>query len=310
MIEKPLALPRTDVKKIRFQRMATGLQIARNQNKPMYFMTLTTAKQRVQRKHFLPDGTHEYIDRTIKESFAILRKRVERAKNKRQKRKKSDGFNGFKFNRYYCLRTSEGNSVLHIVYWGRYIPQKWLSYQWEQIHGAFKVDVQRCKTKHKQVNGLVGYLLQKYLQDQPIERMSYGWKWAWLGFCKSWKKVKETYGKLRKTPYFAGIKPLRSRYIYPAANVNANYQKNHFQGFHNSNHSQSVQAWQKILWLPPPTTRQVKLSGAKSLKWWEPDIPNKRKPGKTDYRRIYTTIGEYANHLLYLKSPLNVKSIW
>ena len=103
----------------RFQRLLTGLQIAQNQEAFMRFMTLTT-------------GTT--AKRAIKKSFDVLRKRIARATFDR------DGFWGFRFNRYYCLRTSEGNGVLHVVFWGRFIPWKWLQEQWIDIHGARGVD--------------------------------------------------------------------------------------------------------------------------------------------------------------------------
>lgn len=207
-----------------YHRLITGLQIGQNQHKFMRFLTLTTA-------------THS--PRSVKKSFDILRKRIERAEPFYTKGKKKgqfkDGFQGFRFNKYFCLRTSEGNGVLHIVYHGNYIPQSWLSRTWEQIHGAFIVNIKMVYTKRKKVNGLVNYLITNYLQKQPIERMSYGWRWAWLGFCKSWIKTKQTYNAMRATG-----KP----------------QKRFWHNYHNH----SIDVWQQILWAPPPTTRQLKIS--------------------------------------------------
>jgi hypothetical protein len=169
-----------------FHRLHTGLQIASYRNQPMRFLTLTT------------DPKNRKVDRngkirSPKDSFDILRQKIERAKIEK------DGFQGFKLNKYYCLRTSEGYGVLHIIFWGgRFIPFKWLQDTWLKIHGAKQVNIKFVDNLKRTINGLVGYLLDRYLLNQPIQRMSYGWGWAWLGFCKSWNKVKETYCMMRK----------------------------------------------------------------------------------------------------------------
>lgn len=208
----------------------------------MRFMTLTTARR---------------MKRTIEQSFDVLKMRILRATVKK------DGFLGFKFNRYFKLRTSEGYGVLHIIYWGRFIPQRWLSKNWDDIHGAKIVDIRKCYSRRRKVNGLVGYLLSRYLQRQPIERMSYGWKWAWLGFCKSWRKFKEIYGQMRKTT----VSSMRLLNTYKIRLIthwnNGFYRKTvfiapklNFQGLFSN---QSVRAWQTLLWQPLSTTRMTKI---------------------------------------------------
>lgn len=254
----------------------------------MRFMTLTSPKN---------------PKRNIKKSLDILKKRIARANVKK------DGFVGFKFNRYFCLRTLEGNGVLHIVYWGRYIPQEWLSRMWNDIHGAFRVDIRACFTKRRRVDGLVGYLLTNYLNQQPIERMSYGWKWAWRGFCKGWTKVKQTYGMLRR-----GTGEFRTTWnIYPRANKDANYNQNNTISFKTKYHNQSVEAWYCTLWDCPATSRQTKLFGGKSLKWQLPELKNVVKKSKVQKGKAVEikTIGDYANRLLNMKSKLFIKQeVW
>lgn len=203
-----------------FHRMNTGLQLARNLRAYMRFMTLTSATTQ---KH------------KLMRSFEILKKRIHRATYQK------DHFHGFKFNRYYCLKTLEGNGVLHVIFWGRFIPQRWLSKTWKQIHGAYRADIRACHTKNRNVKGLVGYLLTQYLSDQPIERMSYGWKWAWLGFCKSWKTVKEAYSVMRKSG--SGIFAQKIVHSF----------KTGFSSHH-------VEAWLSTLWAPPSTSYQTRLS--------------------------------------------------
>lgn len=209
-----------------FQRLATGLQIARNGEAFMRFMTLTSPNE---------------PKRPIMRSFEILRKRISRADFVDKKGNPKDNFKGFKFNRYYCLRTAEGNGVLHIIFWGKFIPQNWLSRQWLDIHGAHRADIRACYTTKRSVNGLVGYLLQKYLSDQKIERMSYGWRWAWLGFCRSWKNVKNTYGILRRGSVDSS--PTTKWISFKIRYRNA-----------------SVGAWRCTLWEPPIGSRQIKIT--------------------------------------------------
>lgn len=207
-----------------YQRMATGLQIARNQEADMYFMSLTTSEHRIMKRN----GEI----RTLTESFQLLRQRIKWATIRKCR------FEGFRFNRYYCLKTEEGNGVLHIIFWGHYIPIDWLRCTWEQIHGAFEVGIEQITKKRKGVSGLVGYLLDRYLINQKaIMRMSYGWKWAWLGFCNSWKHTKREYGQLR-----AGY---------------GEFKRNiRFEGRY---HFRAVEAWRCTLWQPLPTTRKVRL---------------------------------------------------
>lgn len=232
--EKKQIIERKDKRGRIFHRLISGLQIAQNQVKLMRFITLTSGKD---------------IPRPIKESFDILRKRIERAEFIK------DGFDGFKFNRYFCLRTKEGpNGVLHIIYWGGgYIPQKWLSWNWEQIHWAYKADIRACWTKRRKVNGLVGYLLPYLTERQPVERMSYGWKWAWLGFCKSWKHVKQSVslmraqGSMKTVPRWVTLTKIRSTETYEIPLIQG---KDRYR-------NGSKEYWFSLSHNPPPTTRKT-----------------------------------------------------
>lgn len=205
----------------------------------MRFMTLTTSKEKRYSRH--KTGTDdngkpiwELKERSVKDSFDILRQRIRRATVEKE------GFTGFRLNKYYCLRTSEGNGVLHIIFWGGlYIPQNWLSQTWYKIHGAFKADIRFVHNITKTVNGLVGYLLDRYLVNQPIERMSYGWGWAWLGFCKSWEHIKWEYKSLRRgTGSLTGLKGA------------VKWEEGH-------SCRQALPFWKKVLWQPPITSRKT-----------------------------------------------------
>jgi hypothetical protein len=107
LTKKELRLSRAE--KRRYHRLISGLNVGAAQNERMRFMSLTTAVG---------------VKRDVNKSFDALKKRIQRATYKK------DGYRGFRFNRYFKLKTEEGNGVLHIVYRGRYIPQEWLSKTW------------------------------------------------------------------------------------------------------------------------------------------------------------------------------------
>jgi hypothetical protein len=226
--------------------MLTGLQIARNGNREMRFMTLTTSNNRVKNRN---GKTRE-----LRDSFQILRQRIKRAT------KEKDSFQGFNLNKYYCIRTSEGNGVLHIIFWGgNYIPHKWLKANWQEIHGAFIVDIRFVHNLKHTVQRLVGYLLDRYLLNQPIERMSYGWGWAWLGFCKSWKHIKDTHGMLKR-----GTGNLKMQHITGKI-INADNWKEYIVPFRDKiDCKQPVPVWKCLLWCHPVTSRQIKFYYPKS----------------------------------------------
>jgi hypothetical protein len=96
--------------------------------------------------------------------------------------------------KYWKIRTNEGNGVLHIVFRGRYIPQRWLSEQWADIHKSPIVDIRSLHETKKGLAGIVFYLVGNYLSKQSFERMSWGYSWVFPAFVRSWKSLLETYG--------------------------------------------------------------------------------------------------------------------
>ena len=156
-----------------YQRLTSGLTMGDRQGSFMRFMTLTTASG---------------VKKDINRSFERLKKRIMRASWEK------DGFSGFKCNKYFKVKTAEGNGVLHTVLMGNYIPQAWLSKTWAEIHGSPIVDIRALRVGRKGVKGIANYLVSNYLVKQPILRMSYGWKWLWLGAVRSWKNIIKTYG--------------------------------------------------------------------------------------------------------------------
>jgi len=110
----------------------------------------------------------------INASWQVLRKRIVRKWSVKME--------------YWKLRTSEGNGVLHIIYSGPYIPQRWLSRNWSEIHNSPIVYIQKMRFKRKR---LVNYLMKHYLPAHDhgglYTRMSWSWGWVFRGFCGAWK---------------------------------------------------------------------------------------------------------------------------
>jgi len=96
--------------------------------------------------------------------------------------------------KYWKIRTNEGNGVLHIIFRGKYIPQKWLSEQWAEIHKSRIVDIRSLRETKKGLRGIAFYLVGDYLAKQSFERMSWGYSWVFPGFVGCWKRIVEKYG--------------------------------------------------------------------------------------------------------------------
>jgi hypothetical protein len=83
---------------------------------------------------------------------------------------------------------------LHIIFRGKYIPQKWLSKQWAEIHKSPVVDIRSLYETKKGLTGITFYLIGNYLAKQSFERMSWGYSWIFPAFVSSWKCLVEKYG--------------------------------------------------------------------------------------------------------------------
>jgi hypothetical protein len=149
-----------------FQRLMSGLTVGKNRRERLRFMTLTSSPQS--------------RGRNLNADFRALKMRILRK---------------FRFKmKYWKIRTNEGNGVLHIVFRGKYIPQKWLSEQWDDIHKSPIVDIRSLRETRKGLTGIVFYLVSNYLSKQSFERMSWGYNWVFPAFVRSWKRLIEKYG--------------------------------------------------------------------------------------------------------------------
>lgn len=205
----------------RYQVLISGLTTGTYAGERFTLMTLTSP----------PDPK-----RPLNDDFRVLKNRIERAKfhkiYKNGRKKIKDAFHGFRFNRYFKLHTIEGNGVLHILFRGRYIPKFWLIRNWAQIRGAPVVNIKEYKATRKGIKDLSHYLITQYFSDQPVIRMSYGWKWVFHGFRKAWKNI---------TMIFC-----------------LDYNR-HAKG----QFSNVLKVWDDLMKNPKPTTRQTKLHKGK-----------------------------------------------
>lgn len=108
-------------------------------------------------------------------SYALLNRHFETLK-KRIRRK----FGRFE---YVKVRTNEGYGVLHILYRGSFISQKWLSYAWADIHFASIVWISKVRGSVKRI---ARYVVGQYVAGQSFLRMSCSWGWVCRGFSRRW----------------------------------------------------------------------------------------------------------------------------
>jgi hypothetical protein len=137
-----------------FQRLMSGLIVGKSRNERLRFMTLTTSDE----------AKNLGFDRKLNEHFRVLKMRILRKYYFKMK--------------CWKIRTNEGNGVLHIVYRGKFIPQKWLSAHWSVIHKSPIVDIRKLYETSRGLKGLCFYLVGNYLSKQSFERMS----WDTAGF--------------------------------------------------------------------------------------------------------------------------------
>jgi len=149
-----------------FQRLMSGLTVGRSRRERLRFMTLTSSP--------------EAKGRNLNADFRALKMRILRKYHFKMK--------------YWKIRTNEGNGVLHIVFRGKFIPQRWLSEQWADIHRSPVVDIRSLYETRKGLTGIVFYLVGDYLAKQSFERMSWGYSWVFPAFVSYWRRIVEKYG--------------------------------------------------------------------------------------------------------------------
>ena len=176
----------TKQEKRAYQRIKSGLE--KHHGERLRFLTLTSAPE---------------MKRPINDAWRVLKERIRRLTPARLIR---DGYiepsdmrryypnkrlkERLRFD-YYKVRTTEGVSgVIHVLYFGDYIPQKWLSDAWREITGsAYVVDIRACKDEVKDVDNLARYCVAQYVASQEGgKRFSWSWGWVFKGFVAVWRQ--------------------------------------------------------------------------------------------------------------------------
>lgn len=105
---------------------------------------------------------------------------------------------------YIKIKTSEGGSgVYHILYFGDFLPQRWLKDNWNDITGGCKsAYIKMCKTPVKNTQRLARYCIVQYCINQDKDGVGttftgYSWSqgWVYRGFVKDWIKLKNFFNK-------------------------------------------------------------------------------------------------------------------
>ena len=194
--EKPQKRKWNSAQKRCFQRIKSGCVVHRN--KPLRFMTLTSAPN---------------MKRSMSSSFRVLKERVRRktpyslykegyiSKNRRAFYYPDRRYNKTLNFEYQKISTSEGvDGVYHIVYFGDYIPQEWLSSCWEDITSTAKiVDIRKVKNRCGEQKKVSYYVVNQYVTTQDnggttqYIRFSCSWGWCFRGFIGKWKEFKVGY---------------------------------------------------------------------------------------------------------------------
>ncbi len=89
---------------------------------------------------------------------------------------------------YFKRETSEGNGVLHILYFGDFIPHMWIRATWLELTGAYEIDIRACKRDVYNAKRLAKYVVEQYVAGQSkAVRSSWSWWWVYPGFVSAWK---------------------------------------------------------------------------------------------------------------------------
>lgn len=170
-----------------YHRIKSGLEA--HKGEILRFITLTSV---------------ENMKRPLNESFRVLKERIKRLTPLRLIKmgyiKKDDLRRYYPDKKpndrlrfeYFKVTTTEGvNGVIHILYFGDYIPQKWLSDAWKEISGAYIVDIRACRNSVKSTKRLTSYIITQYVVKQPGIEKRFSWSWGWVckGFVKIWRSI-------------------------------------------------------------------------------------------------------------------------
>jgi hypothetical protein len=122
-------------------------------------------------KHLILTSSPEGGKQNICSDFQTLRKRIQRK---------------FGYLLPYCMvHTNEGNGVLHVLYYGSYLPQKWVSDAWDEIHKSDYIFIKEVP------DNVAKYVVTQYIANQQtaFQRCSWSQNWVCRGFVREWKNI-------------------------------------------------------------------------------------------------------------------------
>lgn len=180
--------------------------------------------------------------------FQVLKQKIER----------EYGFRGIE---HLIVKTKEGHGVIHgFLAWKPprgvrkyrfYIPQDWLSVEWERIHGAKIVWISRVRAGEKSRKRISRYCVSQYCVNQEaLVRVSWSWKRGLGGaLVKTWNMLRRTCldcGKSVKTAVALWNKLLAGFEV------------------------KLLDVWGNLLLFKPPPCLGFEEKGPPSLLWWFP----------------------------------------
>ena len=183
-----------------WHRIKSGLKVHRGER--LRFLTLTSAPG---------------MRRDIKSARRVLKERIRRltparllklgyisSKDLRRFYPGKPLWEPLKFEYFQVFVEHEGvEGVYHILYFGDYIPQAWLSDAWREVTGsAYVVDIRACRNNVENAHRLASYCVSQYVIGQSgKKRFSWSWGWVSRGFVGIWEKVKELTGNIETAIY-------------------------------------------------------------------------------------------------------------
>jgi len=147
-----------------FHRFLSGIKRCRYLDREVYFLTLTSSKER----------GYEYLKR---DSIVLIKRCRE-------------FFGQFD---YCMIKTHEGSGVIHMLFHSGGcqslrldVLHSFFSVNWNEIHKAPIVWIRKTYGDKR----LAGYLTQYLASQEGETRMSWSWGWVHRGFVQDWKEVK------------------------------------------------------------------------------------------------------------------------
>jgi len=114
----------------------------------------------------------------------------------------------------YTVRTNEGpNGTLHCIWAIKskravWIPQDWLSAEWERIHGAKITWIRRIGAGKNDAKRLSRYVTSQYISDQSsFVSSSYSWKKLGVAILSVWDSFKREMRKYSELSTWCGLNP-------------------------------------------------------------------------------------------------------